>query len=278
MQTSLAESSTSSAGEPKARAPPAGTLLSVRCTRDHGSDRLSRGRSGTQAMIIAGFCCSSAGIVCLLLVLEDTRNALKPNGELDQLGAGSVTIAKSAARSLRIWNGLLVLPAVAAVLVSLFFGAGAVTLVLGTHEYESQICRPAPDGTPRCLPNPVTAALLGSMSLMTLVLGTMFPLGFWTSVSLGSALARGEVDKVQRALTAADPRSRESWDRDIAQPALALDQTMRTLSRGWSRGLLGLGLTIWLFCLNFFLRGMNTECAHPYCTSICADFAATPKL
>lgn len=229
-------------------------------------------------MIIAGFCCQSAGLVCLLLVLEDTRNALKPNGELDQLGAGTLMISKSAARSLRIWNGLLVLPAVAAVLVFLTFGAIAARLALGTHETGSQICRPAPDGTPRCLPNPVTGGLVGSMSLLVLVLGTMFPLGFWTSVSLGSALARGAVDKVQRALTAADPRSRESWDKDIAQPALALDQTMRTLSRGWSRGLLGLGLTIWLFCLNFFLRGMNTECAHPYCTSICADFAAMPKL
>eukprot|EP01043_Picozoa_sp_COSAG02_P035065 COSAG02_NODE_2488_length_8701_cov_25.089630_7_plen_240_part_00 len=231
--------------------------------------------SGTQAMIIAGFCCQSAGLVCLLLVLEDTRNALKPNGELDQLGAGTVMISKAAARSQRIWNVVLLLPAVAAVLVFLVFGASAVALALGTHEtHESQICRPAPDGTPRCLQNPVTAALVGSMSLLILVLGTMFPLGFWTSVSLGSALARGAVDTVQHALTTADPRSRESWDKDVAQPALALDQTMRTLSRGWSRGLLGLGLTIWLFCLQFFLRGMNTECAHPYCASSCTAFCS----
>lgn len=257
----------SSAGEPKSSSPARWCAL-----HSHGSDRIF-GRSGTQAMIIAGFCSQSAGLVCLLLVLEDTRNALKPNGELDQLGAGTVMISKAAARSLRIWNVVLLLPAMAAVIVFLVFGASATALALGTHDtHGRQICRPAPDGTPRCLQNPVTAALVGSMSLLILVLGTLFPLGFWSSVSLGSALAREAVDKVQHALTTADPRSRESWDRDIAQPALALDQTMRTLSRGWSRGLLGLGLTIWLFCLQFFLRGMNTECAHLYCASTCTVF------
>jgi hypothetical protein len=49
--------------------------------------------------------------------------------------------------------------------------------------------------------NPVTGALVGSMSLLVLALGTAFPLGFWTSMSLGSTLARGAVEEVQNAKT-----------------------------------------------------------------------------
>lgn len=76
--------------------------------------------------------------------------------------------------------------------------------------------------------------------------------GWLPSVRLASALARDAVIETIRLAAKTAPADADAWTKKVAEPAIALDRAMKTLSNGWGRGLLGLTMTCWLAALAYF--------------------------
>ena len=76
--------------------------------------------------------------------------------------------------------------------------------------------------------------------------------GWLPSVRLASALARDAVIETIRLAAKTAPADADAWTKKVAEPAIALDRAMKTLSSGWGRGLLGLTMTCWLAALAYF--------------------------
>ena len=163
----------------------------------------------------------SVAIFMLVPAYESVRAALCAGGALEQLGAGTVRIGASEARSLRRWRvGLAVLMGFAS---------------LGTGTY--------------------AAVAMGPMQAVACCL--IFPPnlfifhGWWLSMRLGSCLARDETVEVMRATADADPTDEAAWTADVARRALALDEVFRQLSAGWGVGLQALVACFWVMVLCF---------------------------
>eukprot|EP01046_Picozoa_sp_COSAG06_P063745 COSAG06_NODE_14938_length_1113_cov_1.582840_2_plen_168_part_01 len=80
---------------------------------------------------------------------------------------------------------------------------------------------------------------------------------------IASCLCRDEVIEVIRKVRTVDPTSDE-WEEGVSQPALGLIDKMKLLSDGWSGGLVGLSLFIFLYALCFFALGIN----EPVCNGL----------
>lgn len=72
-------------------------------------DHFSPGAQALISLSMAGLC---AGLLCMILLVSTLQRATRPNGELAQLGAGTVLIPTAAARNLRWWRQALYVPAV----------------------------------------------------------------------------------------------------------------------------------------------------------------------
>ncbi len=197
-----------------------------------------------------------------LLLVRSIQTALRPGGELDQLGAGRANVSTSSNRRLRYWR--LFLTPVAGLcnlmgLSVLFVMAPMVTyrtVVLGE---EMTKCVPQTDGTEVCFEDPLGPAYLVCFGSCILGLGNSVLLGFWPSMILASALCRDQISRLMVTLRTADPANSDRWQQNVVDQALAIDQSMRALSRGWGKALLGLSLASWCMSFNFFCKAINNE-------------------
>eukprot|EP01052_Picozoa_sp_SAG31_P025975 SAG31_NODE_2317_length_5947_cov_2.753591_7_plen_110_part_00 len=100
-----------------------------------------------------------------------------------------------------------------------------------------------------------------SVGLIILSVGNAVLLGFLPSMMLASTLCKTKIAMAMALLQDADvdPHQKQSWDRNIAEPAIALHHTMELLSTGWSSGLVGLSLASWFMAFSFFCKVINWE-------------------
>jgi hypothetical protein len=178
------------------------------------------------------------GFASLALVVASARYALRPGGALEQLKAGEAMISEKDGTTLSRWRvGLGVLSA-------LFLLFGLQQIAAGTvfsKDYYTVQDR------------------LVRFSLKGLILATTLPVAFsgWmASMYTGSCLCRDGVMKVIGAIRSTDPTADE-WDEAVAQPALALREKMKLLSRGWAGGLVGFGGFFWGMALGLFTSAIN---------------------
>ena len=163
------------------------------------------------------------------LILPSAKRALCAGGTLEQLGEKSTKITKAQGYKLLRWR-------IGLDLFSMFtiipLGSG-----LGTRAIQKFA-----DGQ-----EDIYASLFGvSFGLFFLAVLPTILAGWWTAMKTGSTLARNSVDLVITAAEKTDPMS-EEWEPLVAQPALALEDTMRVLSDGFGSGLCGFVLMFWLF-------------------------------
>ena len=60
--------------------------------------------------------------------------------------------------------------------------------------------------------------------------------GFLYSMRTAAALVRNEIATVIAVMKRVTPADEEKWTSEVAEPALALHETLMTLSVGWGRG------------------------------------------
>ena len=190
------------------------------------------------------------------LVVSSAREALRPGGALQQLGAGEVMIsAEDAASNARWRKGLLVFSTFWA-LLGLLNIAGAFL----------ELPPFVPPGAP--VVQRITVGLLG------LVWCTVFPVafsGWWASMRTASCLCRDETIETIHAIETTDPADSE-WHAAVAERALGLIPKLKLLSDGWSGGLIGMGLFPWVGVLGYFTVAINT----PLCDGMDAATDSPP--
>ena len=81
--------------------------------------------------------------------------------------------------------------------------------------------------------------------------------GFLYSMRTAAALVRNEIATVIAVMKRVTPADEEKWTSEVAEPALALHETLMTLSAGWGRGFFGVGLVCWSMGLGFFCNALN---------------------
>ena len=209
--------------------------------------------SGCQTLIYVSVLGQCVGLVGGLLPLHAVLLALPPGGKLEQLGAGTVKIAASDARALRLWSIVMAVPTVLAPCVATLGLVVSLTKAT-TGQMPSVFARVGGATNPDALSTQYTI----SQGLLIFQIVPVVAC-FWVSMMTASALARDALIEVQHAVINSDPRDKASWDRDVATPALDLDKTMRLLSRGWGAGLFGMSIFCWGMAVNSFCRGINTE-------------------
>lgn len=87
-------------------------------------------------------------------------------------------------------------------------------------------------------------------------------IGFWSSMLLGSALARAAVTKVSVAARKTNPNNAEAWTEAVERPALGLDRPLQVLSDAWGNGLLGTTLGLWLMALGKVMTAIDPVYTH----------------
>ena len=98
--------------------------------------------------------------------------------------------------------------------------------------------------------------------LKAVIISTAMPIifsGWWASMITASCLCRGNITDVITKVDSTDPADGPAWEENVVRSALALVESMETLSRGWSWGLLGLGGFLGLNGLGWFINVMNPE-------------------
>jgi hypothetical protein len=189
----------------------------------------------------------------LIPVISSTRTALRADGPLDELGAGTIMISEVAAEKLATTRMML------ATLSAMFVLNGVSFFILGIV-------------LPMLMPSIATVDL----RVCFVLLGLFFcssPVsisGSWASMYTASCLCRDAEIEVIKAIRLIDPREEKEWDVAVAQPALALRKKLELLSDGWSRGLAGLGTVNWVTALTLFTMAINA----PFCDGTDAKFMA----
>lgn len=183
----------------------------------------------------------------LLLPIFAIARVTQEKGDLAVLGAGTVEISAADAKSLARWRVVIGgFGSCACVAGCGWIGASIQHVTGMKHVYwvEAHLLWGLPIA-PVC------------QGIMFIVIGAGVTCGFWGSMRLASALARNSVTDVMKAARATSPLDDEAWERDVRAPALALDETMRVLSRGWGRGLFGMTFTFWMFSLARFMAAID---------------------
>eukprot|EP01045_Picozoa_sp_COSAG04_P012751 COSAG04_NODE_871_length_9717_cov_4.356831_8_plen_386_part_00 len=190
----------------------------------------------------------------LLLALGSARVALQPGGPLERLGAGEQKISASDAKSLARWRaGLWAFSALWLILAPMYFAQAIIGKRFGQT------------GPGSVIPALERVFLL----LLGLDFTTVFPIVFacWLP-SMGTAccLCRDKAAEIIRNVRntdvpnpAAAGDQTGSWDKDVVEPALALSESIETLSGGWGSGLLGTCGWLVLFALFNFVNAINYE-------------------
>jgi hypothetical protein len=207
--------------------------------------------SGSQTLMWVSMLSASVGLLCVLPILHSAQRALKAGGELDQLGAGTVKISEKAARTLTRWRMATTAFGALFLLIGFVFSAKSIVeLATGIDLIDGE------DDDDNGALSPQYGLCLGLFIIHGIPVSLV---GFWPTMLTGSALARDAISEVQHKLLHTDPNDKEAWDRDVAGPALALDETMKKLSTGWSAGLMGAAGSCWGQAVNSFCRAINTE-------------------
>ena len=190
------------------------------------------------------------------LAVPSAREALRPGGALQQLGAGEVMIsAEDAASNARWRKGLLVF--------SSFWALSGLLSIAGAF---LELPPFVPPGAP--VVQRITTGLLGL--LWCTVLPVAFS-GWWASMRTASCLCRDETIETIHAIETTDPADSE-WHAAVAERALGLIPKLKLLSDGWSGGLIGLGAGVWLGVLGMFTVAINT----PHCDGMDAAQGSPP--
>ena len=199
------------------------------------------------------------GVAYLLLVfpLGSARIALRPDsGALAQLGAGTQKISDADARSLARWRALL------RAITVMFFMPGLIGVVTSIRGVDGM--------TKVALPTQIRLYRANLGLCCFLVVPILFN-GWWSSMSTASCLCRDSVIDAIRNVRRADTSAKEqtaddsdSWEKDVAAPALALRTRLELLSEGWSSGLLGMSGFLGVFALGMFMLAINAE----YCAGV----------
>lgn len=207
------------------------------------------------------YSCQGFAVLSLLLVLDSVRRVSLADGPLRELGAGEVKISARDARSLARWRvGLAVPSAFMLVVGTVQTIANAICFLLGSGWWRSEL-EPM-DITVNQMEYSEQAKVYSKFMLGGGIMMLMIPLilsGWLVSVRLASALGRDAVIETIHATVKHSPNDAELWHREVAQPALALDEKMKTLSNGWGNGLLGLTMACWLASLSLFTNSINTH-------------------
>ena len=98
--------------------------------------------------------------------------------------------------------------------------------------------------------------------MILFVIGIVMPtllIGLTPALRLGSALARVRIEAVIDALKTADPTDDAAWTASAAEPALALHETMRTLSAGFGNGVSGITLFFWGVTMSYVFLAFHSE-------------------
>eukprot|EP01052_Picozoa_sp_SAG31_P025974 SAG31_NODE_2317_length_5947_cov_2.753591_6_plen_283_part_00 len=145
-------------------------------------DHFSPGAQALISLSMAGLC---AGLLCMMLLASALQRATRPNGELEQLGAGKVLIAAADAKRLRWWRRAFYVPAVpinllgivATIVLFPWFSYQQLTLDVDCEAYDFEEClanRPPQgrclaaqlaDGTGVCFTTPVTGPYVLGMGV-----------------------------------------------------------------------------------------------------------------
>eukprot|EP01045_Picozoa_sp_COSAG04_P012067 COSAG04_NODE_798_length_10234_cov_8.130735_3_plen_492_part_00 len=222
----------------------------------------------------------AAQMMVTLLPVAAARRVLREGGELDQLGCGRVKISEADAQYLVRWRlvltGIGCFCSVLFLLLSfLIFGVSA-TRFRGTAAAFDAHCEGvagvvggagAGDGcTPAdrkfavmTLSEEMTTTSNGKFFLLNQAMWLLVPTlcAFMYTNMLAATLARDSVTEVISASRESDPSDKEGWMESVAKPALRLEQTMDTLSRGWGRGFLGVTCMAWSAAFFAFCQGVN---------------------
>ena len=224
--------------------------------------------------------CQAIGVGLLVLPLQCAREVLKPGGNLEQLGLGSVKISERDARNLMIWRcittffGLLLFAGE----TFTFFKNGNKIWFTGTgtgecfytprEEWEAKFSGQEVRGQTKfdaCVASEqrTVAERLDRrfkwvlLPVLTNLLLPVLIMGFFYTLRIGALLARDATSQVIASALACDPHDKNSWDSNIAGPALQLEKTFRCLSNGWGRGLFGIGSLLWLMALANFCKAID---------------------
>eukprot|EP01052_Picozoa_sp_SAG31_P048109 SAG31_NODE_9920_length_1210_cov_1.189919_1_plen_331_part_10 len=181
-------------------------------------------------------------VVLLLLALGSARSALMPGGALERLNVGVQKVRAAESKKLRHWRVGLGVLSVAFMLIT-------ITDFFGWRLEMSSFNRRTLTGH---------AAKLLQVVLVGIIMPIIFS-GWWASMTTASCLCKGNIVGVIMKVDSTDPADGAAWDEDVVKPALALVESMETLSRGWSSGLLGLGAFLGLNGLGWFINVMNPE-------------------
>jgi hypothetical protein len=189
---------------------------------------------------------ASVGWLSTILVISSARDALRDNGSLMELGAGTAMISTADATFLQ--RRRLLLLSLSAICVPI----GAV--FLGSALSGSFMLPPSAPASTR-----VIWVLIGIMMCTVLPVTAC---GWWTSMYTASCLVRDDAIDVIRFIRSMDPTTNE-WDENLPA-ALALVDKLQSLSDGWSDGLAGLIGMSGCFSLSFFVKALD----EPWLTGI----------
>lgn len=218
----------------------------------------------------------------MLLPLSAARRVLCDEGELDQLGCDTIKISQSDAQYLARWRivltGLSTFFSVMLILSSILIPAKAATRFRGTPAEVAARCdgvtglSPSPSagfGNDCSLADQKFAAITLWQELSMTSNGKFFLLGHVMSLALpilaafmytnmlAATLARDSVTEVIKVAHDSDPTDKEAWMKNVAKPALKLEETLEILSRGWGQGFLGVILMVWSGAFHAFCQGVN---------------------
>ena len=207
------------------------------------------GMPGVNSLLFTQAAVEGGSWVVLFLLINSARDVLRTGGTLEQLRVGQVMISEQDNASLSRWRvGLLVLSGV--------WAAWGGLLVYLFHPMR------ADDDEVYVFPLGVRMYGWTSAVLFCTIL-PLATIGWQHSMRIASCLCRDEVIEVIRKVRTVDPTSDE-WEEGVSQPALGLIDKMKLLSDGWSGGLVGLSLFIFLYALCFFAVAIN----EPVCNGL----------
>ena len=218
----------------------------------------------------------------MLLPLAAARRVLCDGGELDQLGCGTVKISQSDAQYLARWRvvltGVGTFFSVMLTLSSILIFATAAARFRGTPAEVAARCDGVIglSGSPSAgfgngcsladrnfavitLWQELSMTSNGKFVLLGHVMSLALPVlaAFMYTNMLAATLARDSVTEVIKAAQESDPTDKETWMKNVAKPALKLEETLEMLSRGWGQGFLGVILMVWSGAFHAFCQGVN---------------------
>ena len=190
--------------------------------------------------------CSAAASVLLSLSLFSLRRVTAADGQLSQLGMGTVSISARAAKGLGLWSAALTAFTAFLVLnaakVSLSFG------VLGEVQPENPNYHLEPGETELTVLQRSNAVLWSGITVL------IYPmlLAWYLALKEASILVSDEVVETRKKIVGTKVDSAE-WESAVVPQVLRLiDETLPALSSGWGDGLVAIWAGFWVQAIGAF--------------------------